>query len=473
MFDTTSSLYPPAPRPRARALGAVALFRALASNPLEAWTEAHFNEPIVLGGLPFSRVAVVSDPQAIRHVLLDNGQNYRKDWLQRRVLSAGLTGGLLTAEDGQWRTQRRALAPLFARRTVMGFAAVMRAAADGLVARLDAQAGQVIEVAVEITRTTLDVLERTIFSDGFGSDREAMRRSMQRYFEAVGRIDPFDLLGLPQMTPRRSRLKAELRFFEAAIDTVIARRERLLAQAGESAPADILTLLLRARDPESGARLSEAEVRANILTFIAAGHETTANCLAWSLFLLSQSPDWCERLAEEAARELDGDIDGLADRLVATRAVIEESNRLYPPLAAISRSAMASDTLGSVGIKRGTLVVIAPYVLHRHRALWADPDGFDPARFLGVARERIDRFAYLPFGAGPRICVGAQFAMQEAAIVLATLMRRFRPVLAPGHAVWPVQKVTLRPRGGLPMLLMPRGRPAAGPRPAAAMADAR
>jgi cytochrome P450 len=437
-------------------MGVLALFRALARNPLEAWTEAHFNEPIVMGGLPFGRVAVVSDPSSIRHVLLDNWQNYRKDWLQRRVLSAGLTGGLLTAEDGQWRTQRRALAPLFARKTVMSFAATMCEAANALVARLDARAGQVIDLAVEITRTTLEVLERTIFSDGFGSDREAMREGMKSYFEAVGRIDPFDILGLPQMSPRRARLKAELNFFEAAIHTVIARRERVLADDDKEAPNDILTLLLRARDPETGARLRESEVRANILTFIAAGHETTANCLAWSLYLLSQSPLWCERLAAEADCAFADEPDGLVDRLTETRAVIEESNRLYPPLAAISRAARGPDRLGAVAIKRGTLVVIAPYVLHRHRGLWADPDAFEPTRFLDGARERIDRFAYLPFGVGPRICVGAQFAMQEAAIVLATLMRHFRPALAPGHAVWPVQKVTLRPQGGLPMILSRR-----------------
>ncbi len=455
MLESVTKLRPPAPSPRLRAMGLLRLFRALASNPLEAWTEAHFTQPIVMGGLPFGPVAVINDPKAIRRVLLDNCDNYRKDWLQRRVLSAGLTDGLLTAEEGQWRAQRRALAPLFARRSVMNFSATMVDAAHALVARLDGRAGQVVDLAVEITRTTLDVLERTIFSDGFGSDREAMRKGMKSYFEAVGRIDPFDILGLPEVMPRRVRLKAELRFFESAIDTIIARRERSLA-AGGCAPDDILTLLLRAKDPESGARLSESEVRANILTFIAAGHETTANCLAWSLYLLSQSPQWAERLCAEADRALDGDIAGLGDRLIETRAVIEESNRLYPPLAAISRAARGPDTLSGCGIRRGTLIVIAPYVLHRHRVLWSDPDCFDPTRFLEGEREKIDRFAYLPFGVGPRICVGAAFAMQEAAIVLATLMRHFRLELAPGHAVWPVQKVTLRPRGGLPMLVTRR-----------------
>ena len=211
-----------------------------------------------------------------------------------------------------------------------------------------------------------------------------------------------------------------LRLFESAIDTIVSTRRRRIAEDPGGVPRDILTLLLEARDPETGAGLSEVEVRANILTFIAAGHETTANSITWSLFLLSQSPEWRARVQAEADRELDGDIDGIAERLVETRAVIEEANRLYPPIAAISRAALGPDELAGEPIRRGTMVVIAPYVLHRHRALWADPDSFDPNRFLNGARERIDRFAYLPFGVGPRICIGATLAMQEASIVVAT-----------------------------------------------------
>lgn len=458
MHGPHAKLYPPAPVPQRTPLGPLALLRVLAKNPLEAWTQAHFEQPIVMGGLSIGRVALVSDPPAIRRVLMDNSQNYHKDWLQRRVLSAGLNNGLLTAEGHQWRTQRRALAPLFARRTVLGFSAAMIEAAAGLVARLRAHEDQIDDIAVEVTRVTLEVLERTMFSDGLGRNTEEIRVAMKHYFEAIGKLDPFDVLGLPAAVPRLSQWKVRpmLRVFESAIDTIVATRRHRLAQETDEVPRDILTLLLEARDPETGESLSEVEVRANILTFIAAGHETTANSITWTLFLLSQSPEWRSRVQAEVDRELDGDIDGLSERLVETRAVIEEANRLYPPIAAISRAALGPDELAGELIRRGTMVVVAPYVLHRHHALWSDPDSFDPNRFLGAARERIDRFAYLPFGVGPRVCIGAALAMQEASIVVATVMRNFTLQLAPDHAVWPLHRVTVRPQGGLPMIVSRR-----------------
>lgn len=454
MHGPSVRFYPPAPAPRSKPLGLLALLRVLAKNPLEAWAEAHFEQPIVMGGLSIGRVALVSDPAAIRRVLMDNTQNYQKDWLTRRVLSAGLDNGLLTAEGQQWKMQRRALAPLFARRTVMSFSASMVEAAAALVERLKKRDGEISDIAVEVTRVTLEVLERTMFSDGLGRNTEEIRIAMKHYFEAIGRLDLFDVLGLPAAVPRLSRWKVRpmLRLFDSAIDAIVATRRGRLAQEPNSVPRDILTLLLEARDPETGEALSEIEVRANILTFIVAGHETTANTIAWTLYLLSQSPEWRSRVQAEADRELDGDVDGLAERLVETRAVIDEAIRLYPPLAAISRAARGPDELAGQSIRRGTMVVIAPYVLHRHRVLWSDPDCFDPSRFLGSARERIDRFAYLPFGVGPRICIGASLALQEAAIVVASVMRNFTLDLEPGHAVWPMHRVTVRPDGGLPMI---------------------
>jgi cytochrome P450 len=455
VLDRTATFLPPAPPPRIKPLGPVALLGALIDNPLEAWTEAHFNDPVVIGGLPFARVAVVSDPGAIKRVLLDNADNYKKDWIQRRILSAGLSDGLLTAETVKWRTQRRLLAPLFSPKAVARFSDAMIAAANNLVVRLAPQRGTIVDLAVEMTRVSLDVLERTIFSEGLGDDPEEIRKGMKAYFDAIGQIDPFDLLGLPASMPRVGRVKARpaLRLFNRAIDELITRRKRSLAETPRHVPQDLLTLLLRAQNPESGEKLSEEDVRSNILTFIAAGHETTANCLTWSVFLLSQSPEWRERVRIEADRELDGGSEGLADRLTDTRAVLDEANRLYPPITAISRAADESDELAGRAIKPGTMIVIAPYVLHRHRRLWEEPDRFDPTRFLGDARDKISRFAYLPFGGGPRTCIGAGFAMQEASIVLAILVRNVQFDLAPGHDVWPVQRVSLRPRGGLPMLI--------------------
>ena len=321
--------------------------------------------------------------------------------------------------------------------------------------------GAVRDVAADVTLLTLDVLEHTIFSEGLGGDPQEVRAAMRRYFDIIGRIEPFDLLGLPAFVPRLGRIKARpaLLFFDRAVDNIIATRRRRLAQDTANIPDDILTLLLKAQDPETGQPMSEEEVRANIITFIAAGHETTANTISWSLFLLSQSPHWQERVVAEAEREIDSSVEGLAERLVETRAVIEEAMRLYPPLAAISRAAIAADELGGRHIEPGSMVVIAPYVLHRHRLLWERPDEFDPNRFLGPARDRIDRFAYLPFGVGPRICIGSAFALQEATLVVATVMKHFRLQPVPGRRVWPVLRVTLRPDGGLPMVVRRRSAP--------------
>ena len=451
---------PPAPRPQARPLKPLALLRTLRRNPLECWAAAHFEQPIVAGGLPIGHVLLVHEPAAIRRVLLDNAANYRKDRLQRRVLSAGLNDGLLSAEGEQWRLQRRVLAPMFARRTVMDFAPAMMGAAEALIDRWTALGDRAtVDVAAEMARVTLDVVERTIFSDGFGSDAEAIRAAMVTYFNTIGKISPLDILGVPDFVPRlaRLRVRSTLKFFEAEVDRVIAVRRRILAEQPDRAPNDLLTRLLEALDSNAKDGITEAEVRSNILTFIAAGHETTANTLSWALFLLSQSQQWRQRVEAEVDRELTGPPSaGIADRLVETRAVIEEAVRLYPPIAAISRVALDSDELNGEPVKPGSLIVISPYVLHRHRLLWERPDAFDPQRFLGSAHATIDRFAYLPFGAGPRKCIGSTFALQEATLVLAAVVKHFHFQLRPGHAVWPTLRVTLRPANGLPMIVSRR-----------------
>jgi cytochrome P450 len=202
--------------------------------------------------------------------------------------------------------------------------------------------------------------------------------------------------------------------------------------------------------------MSEIEVKANILTFIAAGQETTANALAWALFLLTSSPEWSARVLTEAEDELDGDLDGVADRLPATQAVLDEALRLYPPITATSRTAGERDELYGEKIEPKTMVVIAPYLIHRHRLLWNDPDLFDPSRFLPTATKKIERGAFIPFGTGARMCLGASFAHQEATIVLASLVKNFELRMVPGQTVWPQQGITLRPRD--PLLMTAKAR---------------
>jgi cytochrome P450 len=310
-----------------------------------------------------------------------------------------------------------------------------------------------------MTLLTLNVLALTIFADGIGSGFDDFRLAMNSYFSVIGRIGALDLLNLPSYVPRPGsrRLRRTMAYFEGVIDDIIdARRRRLASHAGADLPDDLLTLLLRSLDPATGRQLTLAEVKSNILTFLSAGHETTANALAWSIFLLSQSPDWHARVREEAERELNDPRDDLADRLIVTKAVIEEALRLYPPIAALSRTAVGADMLAECEVKPGTLIVIAPYVLHRHHRLWSRPDVFDPSRFMPEAGAGIPRFAYLPFGVGPRICIGASFALQEAAIVLAVLTREFEIRLTEDAEVWPLQRITLRPANGLPMQVTAR-----------------
>ena len=453
--------HPPAPPMRTGRLSTFGLLYTLWRNPLEVWGRAHFEQPVLMGKSILGLRAVINEPAAVRRVLLDNAANYRKDALQLRVLRPGLGTGLLTVEGEDWRAQRRALAPLFSPRQVNDFAPAMHRVARATVERLGVgRSGRVLEVDVEMATLTLQVLEQTLFSRGLARSADEFQRAVTSYFETIGRLDPLDLIGAPEAIPRIGRWlgRSSLAFFESAVDDIIAAR-RALIESGQPAPTDLLTLLLRALDPETGRGMSLEDVRANIITFIGAGHETTANGLTWTLYLLSQAPDWRTRVEDEIEAHFDPESDAdPIDNLPVTRAALEEALRLYPPAATLSREAIGEDWLVGMRIPPGTTVTVAPYILHRHRLLWEDPDAFDPGRFLGERREKIDRWAYIPFGAGPRVCIGMAFALQEAVIVLAHLLKRFRFDLAPNQDVRPQQRVTLRPRNGMRMLVRPRGK---------------
>jgi cytochrome P450 len=448
--------YPPRPhRPR----GSLSTLFAIQRNPIEIWWEGDFERPVSIGRTIFGLRGAAHDPAAVRRIFLDNAANYRKDDLTLRILRPGLGNGLLTAEGEEWRIQRRALAPLFSPRQVAEFAPAVhrvgRAAVERMGRRRDAA---VTDVGAAMSRMTLEVLEQTLFSQGLGREPSTFQRAVTSYFDTIGRVDPLDLLGAPAFLPRlrRRRGRSALEFFDSAVDAIIEKRRALL-ESGAEAPRDLLTLLMSAKDPENGRGIAEVDVRANIVTFINAGHETTANGLTWTLYLLSQSPEWRERAEAEADKAFDADGSVATEKCEILRAVFEEALRLYPPAAMLARQAIADDELAGVHIPAGAVITIAPYVLHRRRGLWDDPDAFDPSRFLGEQRERIDRFAYIPFGAGPRVCIGMAFAMQEGIVLLAHLLRAFRFDLVEGHAVMPLQRVTLRPRNGMKMHVKRRG----------------
>ena len=452
------ALRPAAPRPREKPADRFSLLWGLWRNPLTTWTRRSFDQKIGQTDSVLGPVTVVSDPMAIRHVLVENVANYRKDALQLRILRPGLGNGVFTAEGEDWRMQRRALAPLFTPRAVADFLPAMAQSAAWLEARWrPLREGRRLDVASEMSRVTLDVLERTIFPQGLARDPASFARAMGSYFDAIGRLHPLDIVGAPDWLPRigKSRPDASLRFFASAVEDIIRARRRWLKEENQGeAPRDLLTRLLAARDPQTGEGLDEASVAANVLTFIGAGHETTANGLTWSLYLLALHPEWRAQVEQEVDEALaEGVTEAALPRLIRTRATFEEALRLYPPAASLSREAIGADELCGRLIRPGETVVISPWVLHRHRQLWDRPDYFDPTRFMPGRRESIDRFAYLPFGAGPRVCIGMGFALQEAVILLASVVKQVRLDLAPGHKVEPVMRITLRPRGGMPMIL--------------------
>ena len=451
-MDTTPRPFvPPAPKPRTTPPNALQMMRIVYRNPLELWGEPSYNEPWIsirtgIGG----PLVIANDPALIRHILVDNAKNYRMARVRQKILRPILHDGLLTAEGETWKRSRKAMAPVFTPRHIAGFAKPMLRATEDFVARYED--GSVTDIARDMTSLTFDILAETLFSREIAGNPDEFGHHVDHLFETMGRVDPLDLIGAPDWLPRITRIRGRkaLAFFRRLVADTMQMRRAKLASDPDGSPNDFLTLLLRAEGPDG---LSSAEIEDNIITFIGAGHETTARALGWALYCLAETP-W-ERDKVEA--EIDEVLATTPDpsewlgKMPYTRAAFEEAMRLYPPAPSIAREAIEAERWRHLDIVRGAQIQIMPWTIHRHRKLWTNPEAFMPERFLPENREAIDRYQYLPFGAGPRICIGAAFAMQEAVIALGVLMSRFRFDTLPETKPWPVQKLTTQPEGGLPM----------------------
>jgi cytochrome P450 len=458
---SSTRIRPAAPFPHARDLSTLQVLMELSKNPVAAFGARAYRERYIYSRTWVQDFLLVNDPDGIRQVLLDNAENYVKSIQFQRLTRPALGNGLVNAEGASWRFQRRTTAPMFQMRHITNFAGTMAAAAEEAIARWSALPdGTVVDVADEMMRLTYDIISRTMFSRDVTMDYAPMSEALALYLETQGRVDVLATIGVPRWVPTPNRLRARgpLRFFRKELQAMIARRRAQLAANPDKAADDLLTLLLTTRDPEGGTLFGEAEVFDNVMTFVFAGHETTSNALAWTFYLLSLCPEWDDRAAREAASVLQGRMPGADDiaGMTQTRMVLEESMRLYPPAPLMSRDSVGPDRFGDIGIEANTSVMISPWVLHRHKTLWDEPDYFDPERFAPGRREKIHRFAYLPFGAGPRICIGQGFAMQEAMIILSSILQKFRLTLVPGHPVEAQARLTLRPRYGLKMVLSRR-----------------
>ncbi len=434
---------PPAPPRAPDDMTARARMAAMRRSAIETWGQKAYEDDIVKGRF-FGRASfILNDPDAIRHVLVDNYENYTRTPTAFRVLRPMLGEGLLIAEGRVWKHQRRTLAPAFTPRAVTTLVPHMLSAIDETVADLQGKTDGPVDLREIMQRMTLEIAGCTMFSYGMAKHGKTLRDFVMEYGANLARPHFFDLLlpqdwPTPQDIPRYFFRRRWTRF----VAMLVAER-RAAGKADNAPPRDLFELMLAARDPETGTEFTDDQLGDQVATMILAGHETTATALFWALYLLTLDPTTQERVAAEArAAMTTGALE--FDRLKFTRAVIDETMRLYPPAFLIARAARAADTVSGMAVAKGDIVLMAPWLLHRNEKRWSDPNAFMPQRFMPGSSQP-DRFAYLPFGVGARVCIGAHFAIIEATLALAKIIGNFRVTLPKHDPVMPVGVVTTQP----------------------------
>jgi cytochrome P450 len=386
---------------------------------------------------------LIASPSGVLHVLAENNRNYGKQTRGFAVLRYVLGDGLLTAEGEKWRTQRKLAQPAFHRQRIAGFGAAMVRAASECAASLEQRRGRQIDVHQEMMRLTLRIVGETLLGHDPSGDADRVGTSVGFLLKSANeRASRLILLPPVLPTARDRRVRRETALLDGIILRIVAERRR---NPGD----DLISMLLQARDAETGAEMSDRQLRDEAMTIFLAGHETTANALTFSFYLLARHPDAHRELRAELAQVLGDRPPTVEDlpRLALTRMVIQEAMRLYPPAWIISRSATGPDEIAGYEIPAGSIVFVCPYLVHRHPKHWRDPEHFQPRRFA----QEPAKGTWFPFGAGPRQCIGNGFATMEAELVLATLMQRLSFELPADFELQLDPQITLRPKGGVPM----------------------
>lgn len=402
-------------------------------------------------------------PEQVEHILVGNNRNYSKLHSPDNEILRPLVGnGLLTSDGDFWLRQRRLAQPAFHRRRIAALASTMTDATGSMLDRWAARsdAGEPWDLAEEMMRLTLEIAGRTLFSVDLTREAETIGDAFVTASQKL--IDystiPYGsaLLRFPWMPGVRT-LNHNISTLDAVVNGIIAER-RALRRRGEGESADLLDLLMDARDEESGAGMTDAQLRDEVMTIMLAGHETTALALSWTFYLLSQYTAVRERLEAEVDAVLGRRVPTMDDtaELVYTTQVIEESLRLYPPAYMFSRYTVADDVVGGYDLPAGSILTLSPFVTHRHPDIWPDPERFDPDRFTPEQQASRPRFAYFPFGGGPRQCIGNRFALTEAILVLAMVTQRYRLDVVPAHPLALEPLITLRPKYGILVQLQSR-----------------
>ena len=444
MLTPFQPVVPPSPKVHDKDLPGWRALHKFNRNTLSSQPQRAFEEPVIRRCIFGLESLLINDPDGVRHVLATAMDKYKRLVAAERILGPLGGTGLFLAAGAQWRQQRRMLAPIFTPANVSVFLPHFMAAAAGLADRI--APAQSANLSLAFQEATLEAVLRALFSLPDSAERARITAMVRYYLVGPGRPNLFDAFA-PTTGSFGFALRSRRRFqkeWSSTIDAIVsARRER----RGTTTSADLLDLLLAARDPETGEGLSQAEVRDQCSTMIVAGYETTARLLFWASYLLTLDLAEQDRLRAELASFPPERVSNLDDLLnwPRLRQVLFEALRLYPPAAYISRVATADDIVAGEPVCVGTQAWISPWVLHRHRKFWDNPTAFTPDRFMGKPAPWTGGAAFLPFGAGPRICIGATFAMAEAHIMLATLLSRFRITLEAARPVMPVARITTAP----------------------------
>ena len=442
--------------PPERPLGLLGL-RTLLRNYLETIPRFAYEQNVTRIRTRLTDVLIVTDPSIIQEILVEKAEAFGRDPATRRSFRP-LIGdtSIVLAEGADWRWQRRAVAPIFRHETLLSFVPIFATMAQRQVERWRAvERAVTTDAAAAITRTTFEIIVEAMLGGSASLDAERYSRALTDNFNTIPWHIIYAMFSIPDWMPypHRRRAMQSRDFLHRDIRRIVERR-----RSTQSSQPDLLNLLLAARDHETGRSMSDDEVVTNLLTFITAGHETTAVALTSTLWLLAKDQATQQRLFDEA-RAVTGDqlIDAThVEGLLFCRQVIQEAMRLFPPVPGIARIANEAVEIGGMQIPAHARIHIPVFALHRNVGLWDNPNAFDPDRFAADRVKARSRYAFLPFGGGPRVCIGAGFAMIEAAIILATLVRAFYFQPVAGHRPKPVAKITLRPSGGMPLLIMNR-----------------
>jgi cytochrome P450 len=435
-------------------VGTLRALRLARDNMVAAWPISFYRREFIVENILGQRLFIVNCPEGVQHVFVTNSRNYRKSPSNSATLTPLLGSGLFVSEGELWNRQRKVMSPAVGHSRMPDYARIVIEAGREALEAWTALGPAPFDVDVNdpFTLLTAEVISQIMFGYKLGPKGWTLYEAFKDYQATAGRVHVAELVGLPDWLPRpgkRGGRKAVEKFDSVLLDIIKVGRSR-----GVEAPDDLLNMLLSFRD-EQGQPMTPDLVRDEVASIFLAGHETTAITLSWAFYLLHRHPAVEARVHEEVDRVF-GDrepVYGDMENLVYCRAVIDETLRLFPPVHVFSRQALEDDEVCGHKVPKGSFVTVASWVLHRHKLWWQDPQEFHPERFLPENADKIDRFAYIPFGTGPRVCLGKHLGLLEATMLFAMTARRFRLRLKPGASVEPLGRMTLRPRWGMPMII--------------------